>query len=139
MISTILFSTFTWIQYKDYDGIYNPASQLMRCTDENACIHELMHYMDDSLDWPSQSSEFLKIVNTLKHKESIILTMEYRTAFAFPTNRHTEFYARLFTYYYTHRDEVPNELASFYDWEIVDKFSVEPGFYWLVPFLGNNT
>ena len=129
VISTILFSLLPLSFGIKAGGIYNPVSQLMWCADENACIHELMHYMDDQLDWPSQDIEFLKAIDVLKHNSEII-TMNFRVQSA--TNVEREFYARLFAYYYIFHDEVPDELVSFYDWNIVDGFNIEPGIYWLI-------
>ena len=130
VVSIVVFSAFTWVlQSNRYDGIYYPIPKLMSCKVSQACVHELMHYMDDRLDWPSEDFEFLMIADTLKYKNSIIMTMEFRSKQTININH--EFYARLFTYYYTHRDEVPDEFASFYDWNIIDGLSIEPGYYWL--------
>ena len=94
--------------------------------------------MDDELGWPSEDFEFTKVADALKYK-SVIIVMKFRSKQA--ANADHEFYARLFAYYYAHRDQVPDEFAPFYDWSIVDRLSVEPGgippggiqpgFYWL--------
>lgn len=117
------------------DGVYNSSSQLMWCGN-GICEHEMAHYMDDQMGFPSQSEEFKKVVlndpfNYSFNKSILGFSPEY-----------AELYASIFANYRKNGESIPEVFKPFYNWDIINRFDINyenGGFYWLVSFLDNNT
>ena len=72
----------------------------------HACPHEVAHYVDEKMGFPSKSGEFLKA------SKSIGLTM---------WSAPDEVYAELYTIAQGKEENMPEALREFYNWELADK------------------
>lgn len=99
-------------------GNYKPFSGLSYCTSEPVCFHEAGHALDQKMNYPSQSTEFINASTFY-----LITTSEYEplhnqivyTVRTTNQNIMSETYAWIFAYFSGDPSTMPDYLQQFYD------------------------
>lgn len=126
------------------DGAYNLTSRLAWCRTQGACLHEVGHALDQRGEWISGTDEFYKALQMYLYAEIYtkgitelpagVLEITYRGEGASrPIKR--EIYAYLFQYAEGKKENMPESLRGFYDWDAAEKYLSELNqdqfIYWL--------
>ena len=108
LILSIVFviATFLIIYPIKYHGVYWAGFIWCKKSVPHACAHEVAHYADDLMNFPSRSPEFREAA------ESIGLIF---------WNAPVEVYAELYTIAQGKEENMPEVLREFYNWELADK------------------
>lgn len=103
-------------------GSYNPITNLAYCPSNDICLHETGHAIDRSLGYPSQSEEFktqlqIFIVSEFKEDNPSDLSIKVmNTVMTSKQNTMREVYANLYKWSGGNENNLPKNLAKFYDW-----------------------
>ena len=104
-IFVLLFS-FLPIPLNGEDGIYNTFSGFIWCSQPNACIHEAGHKIDHSGGWVSSSPEYQRTIEEM----GLSILDDPR-----------ENYAALFAFAQGKKENMPEQLHKFYDFELSER------------------
>lgn len=108
------------------DGVYNTWSRLSWCSNERACIHERAHALDQTLGWPSHSTEFgraleIYVINQVKSERPDALAGDildwpgiFQPAPGWGWDPRGELYAHIYTQAGGNIARIPAELRRFY-------------------------
>ena len=91
-----------------YAGMYNTWSGLIYCQPE-ACAHEVGHKLDDMSGWVSRTDEFQYAISDMAEMGLAL------------QDNSQEDYAWIFELAHGQRENMPEQLQEFYDWELAEQ------------------
>jgi hypothetical protein len=108
----------TWTKYRGSTGLYAPYINVIWCSDEFSCLHEVGHFVDTKLDNPSQSEEFRvavqNCIETCANQELRNMLIEFPIENGcFEWGGYRELYAELYALYQSDF-QLPYELIAFF-------------------------
>jgi len=128
--------TLVWllgtVPLNDEEGLYNPITDLIWCSNESSCLHELGHKLDRHAGWISHSERFGSAVEMYVfieiYSESPPSRLVHRILSLPGTLRRSgitadpqaEMYATIFELSDGKVENMPEIFREFYDWDRVE-------------------
>jgi len=104
-----------WFE-KGYNGAYYFDLNIFWCREKSACVHEIGHMMDDQLEMISKSDDFITAID-------YAIGSEEPSVCEYCVGRTTELYAEIFQNANGNKEDMPEYLQKFYNWDLAE--------YWL--------